>query len=168
VDLREFSRELRSVVRPSLVVSEHAPGFHSYHSAEGIKVDFVVDELSAIEERPLVALEPGIALRVDTLHNIVLNKLFTVVSRQSARDAIDVFCLFQGCLRELVELVPQAARREKLLEDTGYVAAAFENIGQPTRSRQIVDEMSQYQLVRIDPANLADFFSKSATALVCV
>jgi len=59
IDLVEYAKVLRDVVKPLQIIAERSPTFVSYISAEGIRVDFVVDHLSVKGPRPRVQLKEG-------------------------------------------------------------------------------------------------------------
>ncbi len=95
IDLVEYAKVLRDVVKPLQIITERSPTFVSYISAEGIRVNFVVDHLSVKGPRPRVWLQEGVSLTLDVLDNIGANKICSVVSRGEPRDAVDLFFLLK-------------------------------------------------------------------------
>ncbi len=70
-----------------------------------VKVDFVYDPLSFKEKRPKIHLEHNTVIQVDSIKNIVSNKLCTIASRTEPKDFIDFYFLFKlvpGLTREQV------------------------------------------------------------------
>lgn len=132
IDLVEYAKVLRDVVKPLQIIAERSPTFVSYISAEGIRVDFVVDNLSVKGPRPRVWLEEGVFLTLDVLDNIGANKICSVVSRGEPRDAVDLFFLLKDERELFFRLFEEAQRREALLEDLLYVSSAFEGIAEAT------------------------------------
>jgi len=91
IDLVEYAKVLRDVVKPLQIIAERSPTFVSYISAEGIRVDFVVDHLSVKGPRPRVWLQEGVSLTLDVLDNIGANEICSAVTRGEPRDAVDLF-----------------------------------------------------------------------------
>jgi len=60
----------------------------------GNKVSFAKDHLSLKVKRPTFCLD-GVDIRVDTLENLIANKMSAFVSRFSRNDALDVMCLLR-------------------------------------------------------------------------
>lgn len=69
---------------------QSSPEFYSFLINE-VKVDFVFDSLSTREERPLVDLQSGAKVFIDTLSNIAANKLSAVISRYEPKDIVDFY-----------------------------------------------------------------------------
>lgn len=155
-DLSHYAPLLRRTLSPERVISERGPSYLSYIVA-GVKVDLVVDLLSYREERPGILLEPGVEMLLDTVGNIRVNKACTLVSRGLAKDAIDFWFLcrdmeFEGILKVLEE----GRKREVLLEDLGYVAEAFGQIGR--RGGELLSELGPFLKIEVDLEEMAAFF----------
>jgi len=70
-------------------------------------------------------------IRVDTLENLIANKMSAFVSRFSRNDALDVMCLLRLAKdsREMAARMILGARRtEVLAEDTRYVSSLLEDM----------------------------------------
>jgi len=96
----------------------------------GNKVSFAKDHLSLKVKRPTFCLD-GVDIRVDTLENLIANKMSAFVSRFSRNDALDVMCLLRLAKdsREMAARMILGARRtEVLAEDTRYVASLLEDM----------------------------------------
>lgn len=95
---------------------------------QNVKVDFVIDPVSKIENRPKYRFENGHSLQIDTLTNIVSNKFCTLVSRTEPKDFIDFFYIF----REISEIdrnavFQEAALKDGIFDDPPTVAFQIEN-----------------------------------------
>lgn len=62
---------------------------------ESVVVDLVADPVAAIEPAMSVTLD-AVVLRVDTRHEILVNKLCALVQRSELRDLIDTLALLEG------------------------------------------------------------------------
>lgn len=92
-----------------------------------IRVDFVVDPLSSKGQRHYVLLKKGLKLRVDTIHNIIVNKFCSVVSRREPKDFIDIYFLFKRYnFFSLKDVYKMAGQREGLFDDPPTVAYQIE------------------------------------------
>ena len=160
MDLMEYVNLLRDAVRPLQIIAERSPTFASYISAEGVKVDFVVDHLSAKGPRPKVQLEEGVFLTLDMLDNITVNKICSVVSRGEPRDVTDLFFLLKDERGLFHSFFREAQRREALLEDLLYVSSAFERIAEATE--EILAEMRDALRKPVDPEEFRHFWLELA------
>ena len=91
-----------------------------------VKVDFVHDPLSLKEKRPKINLENDIVIQVDSVDNIVSNKLYTIVSRSEQKDFLDFYFL--------LKLIP-GLTLEKIYKDAQQKEAIFDDA--PTAAYQI-------------------------------
>ncbi len=156
ISLMEYVNLLKDVVNPLQIIAERSPTFVSYISAEGVKVDFVVDHLSAKGPRPKVQLEKGVFLKLDVLDNITVNKICSVVSRSEPRDVIDLFFLLKDERGLFPSFFREAQRREVLLEDLLYVSSAFERIAEATE--EMLAEMEDSLRKPVDPEEFRHFW----------
>lgn len=92
-----------------------------------VKVDFVHDPLSLKEKRPKIHLEHNAVIQVDSIRNIVSNKLCTIVSRTEPKDFIDFYFLFkliQGLTWE--QVYKDAQQKEAIFDDAPTAAYQIE------------------------------------------
>lgn len=88
-----------------------------------VKVDFVIDPLSTDEERIKYLFDAGHYLLVDTINNIVSNKLCAVVSRTEPKDYIDLFMMLQSFPTIEINDIYQASRLKDAIFDDPPTAA---------------------------------------------
>lgn len=94
----------------------------------GVKVDFVIDSLSSKQDRPAATFENNHTLHIDTLENIVSNKLCTLVSRTEPKDFIDFYYIQRGDEAFSFETIYEAARtKEGVFYDPPTAAYHLEN-----------------------------------------
>ena len=62
---------------------------------ESVLLDLVADPVPAVEEPVELTLE-GVAILVDSAHEILVNKLCTLLERSELRDLLDVRVLLEG------------------------------------------------------------------------
>jgi hypothetical protein len=92
---------------------QRTPGFARFGAAIGedrIVLDFVADPVVNIEP-PAVVRVHGVPVRVDTAHEILVNKLGTLLSRSEVRDVIDADALL-GAGGDLQRALRDAARKD--------------------------------------------------------
>ncbi len=87
------------------------------------RVDFVIDPLSSDEERTRHSFDTGHYLLVDTINNIVSNKLCAVVSRTEPKDYIDLFMMLQSFPTIEINDIYQASRLKDAIFDDPPTAA---------------------------------------------
>jgi predicted nucleotidyltransferase component of viral defense system len=127
MDLSEIDFWIKTQWAGQSVKIKESPYFLSFLIRE-VKVDFVIDPLSAKEEREQITFENGSFLQVDTLNNIVTNKLCTIVSRLEPKDFIDFYLILQGYPDfEIKDLYQQSRRKDALFDDPPTVAYQIEN-----------------------------------------
>jgi hypothetical protein len=131
-ELNQVDTILKRAFQRDLSLIQSSPEFYSY-LIRGVKVDFVFDSLSTSEERPLVNLETGGKVFVDTLANMASNKLAALASRSEAKDLIDFYFIgrlawtdsreesFLGCCES-------ARRKEALFDDPPTAAYQIERL----------------------------------------
>jgi predicted nucleotidyltransferase component of viral defense system len=90
---------------------------------EDVKVDFVLDPLSIEEKRERYKYENGHYLSVDTLNNIVSNKLCTLVSRTEPKDYIDFYMILKSYPTIEINDVYQKSRLKDAIFDDPPTAA---------------------------------------------
>ena len=111
--LESIPQELESTLRAAglmVRVDREAPGFRRYvveHSGERTIVDVVAEPVEAIE--PAVEAEPGIL--VDSKHEILVNKLTTLLGRAAIRDLVDIGALLDDG-GDLERALVDAARKD--------------------------------------------------------
>ncbi len=96
---------------------------------EGVKVDLVEDPLSAVDEkRPQVSLQRN-RLMVDTIDNIVSNKLCAMASRTEPKDYVDFFFIMKmfGGDRAFSDIYEKTRRKDAIFDDPPTVAYQIEN-----------------------------------------
>ncbi len=96
---------------------------------EGVKVDLAGDPLSDIDkERPRVNLERN-RLAVDTIDNIVSNKLCAMASRTEPKDYVDFFFIMRmfGDDFEFADIYEKTRRKDAIFDDPPTVAYQIEN-----------------------------------------
>lgn len=126
VDLAEIDLWIRTMWTKDSAKIKESPNFLSFLISE-TKVDFVIDPLSNKEEREKVLFENGHYLSVDTINNIVSNKLCTIVSRVEPKDFIDFyFILKMFPERSLEEIDKNARLKDAIFDDPPTVAFQLE------------------------------------------
>ncbi|MGA2587682.1 MAG: nucleotidyl transferase AbiEii/AbiGii toxin family protein [Candidatus Aminicenantales bacterium] len=90
---------------------------------QNVKVDYVIDHLSEMEERPLADLDSGGRLTVDSLEAIAANKLTALVGRIEPKDFIDFYFLRKEFPRLKADSILERARRKDAVFDDPMTAA---------------------------------------------
>ena len=121
VKLDEISFWLKTELEQEQIIIRSSPKFLSLLIDE-VKVDFVIDPLSIKEERKRVTINSN-SLMIDTLSNIVTNKLCTVVSRNEPKDYIDFYFLNKDIAEQEFDSIFYAARKKEALFDDPPTAA---------------------------------------------
>lgn len=104
-----------------------------------VKVEFVIDWLSLREERPRYTLDSSHHLSIDTLRNIVSNKLCAVASRVEPKDYVDLYALCHALQIASFEHVYDDARKKDAIFDDPPTAAyqieqGFQFLGRHTET----------------------------------
>jgi len=113
------------ILRPwagEIIVDERESSFVSVF-IRTVKVDFVVDPLSELEERPVADLEFGGRLTVDSLEAIAANKLATLLGRVEPKDFIDFYFLQKEFPRLKADPIFERAKRKDAIFDDPSEAA---------------------------------------------
>ena len=131
-ELNTVDATLRRIFKNDIALIQSSPEFYSYLLKE-VKVDFVFDTLSTIEKRPLVNLEAGNKIFIDTLANISSNKLSAIVSRFEAKDIVDFYFIGKNVWRgsqkiEFLACYDMAREKEALLDDPAMAAYQIEEL----------------------------------------
>ncbi len=128
MDLRELSVWIKRKWGRDCVAIKEDKEFVSF-LLEGVKVDLVVDPLSNIDEkRPRVSLSNN-QLMVDTVDNIVSNKLCAMASRTEPKDYVDFFFVMKAIGDGLVftDIYEKAKSKDAIFDDPPTVAYQIEN-----------------------------------------
>ena len=138
VELSEISFWIRTVRQADDALVRSTPQFLSA-LIKDVKVDFVIDALSEKGERVRVPLFPikeasgqverdQKSIMIDTLKNIAVNKLCTIVSRTEPKDFVDFYFLLKDVPELSFEsLFEMARKREALLDDSPTAAYQLED-----------------------------------------
>ena len=131
-ELNTVDETLRRIFKNDIALIQSSPEFYSYLLKE-VKVDFVFDTLSTIEKRPLVSLEAGNKIFIDTLANISSNKLSAIASRFEAKDIVDFYFIGKNMWRgsketEFLACYDMARKKEALLDDPAMAAYQIEEL----------------------------------------
>jgi len=131
-DLHKIHTTLNRIFKNDLTLIQSSSEFYSYLIKE-VKVDFVFDPLSTIEDRPLVSLRVGKEIFIDTLDNIASNKLSAVASRFEAKDIIDFYFInriaWKGSEeKNFLACYDIARKKEALLDDPAMAAYQIEEL----------------------------------------
>jgi predicted nucleotidyltransferase component of viral defense system len=131
-DLNTIHTILKRIFKNDLALIQSSSEFYSYLIKEA-KVDFVYDPLSTIEERPLVNLQVGKEIFIDTLDNIASNKLTAVASRFEAKDIIDFYFINRIARKgseekNFLACYDMARKKEALLDDPAMAAYQIEEL----------------------------------------
>lgn len=90
---------------------------------KNVKIDFVHDPLSLKINRNKVLLQDKKYIVIDTIINIVSNKLCTLASRSEPKDFIDLYCIFKLIPRITFDQIYEYARQKDALFDDPPTAA---------------------------------------------
>ena len=90
---------------------------------DDVKVEFVVDLLASREKRPAYQLETDASVQIDSLSNILSNKLTTLASRTEPKDFVDFYYLSKSLKISLFESVYQEAAKKDAIFDYPPTAA---------------------------------------------
>ncbi|MFH0919933.1 MAG: nucleotidyl transferase AbiEii/AbiGii toxin family protein [Fibrobacterota bacterium] len=95
---------------------------------DGIKLDLVKDPLSQKTERTLFPLETGGSISLDTLRNMMSNKLCASVGRREPKDYVDLFFLLNGrSCDEWMSVYADARNKDAIFDDAPSVAYQLES-----------------------------------------
>lgn len=121
-DMSEIDFWVKRVWPQESAKIKEGPNFLSFLIKE-TKVDFVIDSLSNREARESFLFENGHRLLVDTLNNIVSNKLCTIVSRVEPKDFIDYYIIQKTFPQFSLEQIYNNARKKEAIFDDPPTAA---------------------------------------------
>jgi hypothetical protein len=113
------------ILRPwvgEIIVAARESSFVSVF-IRNVKVDFVVDHLAELEERPVANLNSGGRLTVNSLEAIAANKLTTLLGRVEPKDFIDFYFLKKEFPRLKADFIFERARRKDAIFDDPPAAA---------------------------------------------
>lgn len=124
----------------------------TYEDGEMIKVDFNEYDFPQVEQGTMVG-----KLRVDSVYDIAINKLYTTFSRKKARDYVDLFVL----------LSPGDFSMEQLLSRIPDKFGALPTDLTIMRSFMAAQDLTDYptMLVPFDRKQMIDFFLSEAKKL---
>ena len=122
----EIEFELKNSWKEGLVTLRMAPYILSL-DIMGIKVDLVHDHFSFDDEKVIQQLDEDNTIVVDSLNNIVSNKLCTLVSRQEPKDFIDFYFIDKMKLLDFDTIYRGAQKKEGLFDDPQMLAYQIEN-----------------------------------------
>jgi predicted nucleotidyltransferase component of viral defense system len=139
-DLQTIHTRLSRIFKNDLSLIQSSPEFYSY-LINGVKVDFVFDLLSTMEERPLVNLKRGKEIFIDTLDNIASNKLSAIASRFEPKDIIDFHFISKIAWKgseekNFLACYDMARKKETLLDDPAMAAYQIEELLNHVLSRK--------------------------------
>lgn len=126
---------------------------------ENVRVDFVLDQLSNKEKREKVHFGNDSVLTIDTIDNIVSNKLCTLVSRTEVKDYIDFYFLCKD-LEESVftNIYADALEKDIIFEDYPTVAYQIERGIEKILSMNT--EFYPQMLLPFDSFEFKEFYNK--------
>jgi predicted nucleotidyltransferase component of viral defense system len=126
LDLGEIDFWIRTQWPKAAVKIKEGPQFLSLLIRE-VRVDFVVDPLSIDEKRETVMFENGKCLSIDTIKNMLSNKLCAVVSRTEPKDFIDFYMILKAFPNvEIEEMYELSRMKDAIFDDPPTVAYQLE------------------------------------------
>jgi len=126
VDFTELGLYFKNIFSKNLVVSNEQ--YILIRAPE--KISFAKDHLSIKIKRPAIMID-DVSIRVDTLRNLLGNKMSAFVSRFSRNDVFDVLCSlrrFKHKERIAAKMLLWAQKTEILAEDTSYIYSLLESV----------------------------------------
>lgn len=122
VNISEIGFWIKGMWPGEIVTLRESPHFLSCLIRE-TKIDLVIDPLSIDEQRPSVTFENGHKIQIDTIRNIISNKLCTCVSRTEPKDYVDLYALFKEMPEIKFETVYAEAKKKDAIFDDPPTAA---------------------------------------------
>jgi hypothetical protein len=122
VNLLDYVNWFKVIDKVDVVLAE-SEVFCSYIFSN-IKVDFVYDKFSYNEEKNNILIDNS-NIYIDTLNNIIINKLCCLVSRFALKDIIDFGMFFLINNYTLSQVYEKAIERDGLMGDVEYVKYTF-------------------------------------------
>jgi hypothetical protein len=157
INISEIDFLLKSVWGDKYVKIKESGTFLSL-LIKNVKVDFVIDRLSADEKRDEYVLEENCYLKLDTLKNIFSNKLTTLVSRNEPKDYIDFyFCYHQMQIKTIDDVYQHALTKDAIFEDSPTVAYQIE---EGIHFLKSASELLPKLLIKIDWDDFFGFYKK--------
>lgn len=155
----ELMRSTAEHLGMSAVPLQRSPGFLRYELNGELKVDFVVDVAFRVGEPESID-----ALKIDSIHNIAVNKVCAILGRLDAKDYVDLFFIqreYQFDIFELLQLGQQKDAGLDLFVWASLIAevSQFAILPRMIRPISLEDLVSFYLklrddiLDRIKPAN---------------
>ncbi len=124
-NLPDISRRIKMLWREKAVVIKQNNIFLSL-LINNVKVDFVIDKLSNKEKRNKIKINDSF-LTIDTINNIVSNKLWRVVGRTELKDFIDFYFIIKTTpTLDLDNIYEDAKKKDAIFEDVPTVAFQIE------------------------------------------
>ncbi|UCH92889.1 MAG: nucleotidyl transferase AbiEii/AbiGii toxin family protein [Candidatus Aminicenantes bacterium] len=93
----------------------------------GIKVDFVHDNLSFNDKKIKYQINNDSFIFIDTLRNIASNKFCTLISRNEPKDFIDFYFINKMKLLDIDSIYKDARQKEGMFDDPPMVSYQLEN-----------------------------------------
>lgn len=111
---------------------------------DNTKVDIVIDPLSFDEIRPVFTFENGYSIKIDSISNIVSNKLTACVSRIEPKDYIDLYIILKHYPEiQFNYIYSMAQKKDAIFDDPPTVAFQIEEgIAFLKKNRTIMPPMS--------------------------
>jgi len=158
-DLSEISFWIKTRWPSESITIKEASQFVSFLVRE-VKVDFVIDSLSTDEQRSRHLFETGRHLSIDTISNIVSNKLCAVVSRTEPKDYIDLFMILKYFSNiEISEVYRMSCLKDAIFDDPPTAAYQLETgIAFIKQNPALVPAVRQ----NIDMKDFYEFYEKLA------
>lgn len=126
-----------------------APQFHRFELTREMEreiIDFVIEQVPQIDPQK----EQIGNVRVDTLREIAVNKVCTLIGRSEQKDIIDLFYLSKQGF-DVLDLLPEAQKKDGGVEPAmlSYLLA-----------NRRIEKVPEYVLEKLDLAELNDFVRK--------
>jgi predicted nucleotidyltransferase component of viral defense system len=159
LDLSEIDFWLKTKWLKEIVKIKEAPQFLSL-LIKDVKIDFVIDPLSASVERKRFGFENGHHLSVDTITNIASNKLCTVVSRIEPKDFIDFYMIMKAIPDfEIKDIYQHSKSKDAIFDDPPTAAFQLETgIAFLKENPSVMPQM----LIQVDFQDFFEFYENLA------
>ena len=154
MELRNLVLRVAAGIGADCQVLRTAPDFHRFRLVRGGErelVDVVVDRAPQLDRQK--ATFDGI--RVDTLREIIANKLTTLLSRSEVKDVVDLYFLEQAG-HDILAAVPDAKAKDGGW-DPAVVSMLLDGLD--------VTELPPWLLRTLTPADLLDFLNRLRLAI---
>ena len=156
-NLPEIDFAIRSIWKNEYTKIKESPNFLSL-LIKNTKVDFVIDPLSFQEKRGKYFFKNNNFLLIDTIKNIVSNKLCTIVSRVEPKDFIDFYFIYKFLnITSIENIYNDALQKDAIFDDPPTAAYQIEEGIQFLKSNpEIFPEL----LVNFDKDDFYEFYSE--------